>query len=106
MTALSYTIYYNLPFPRVCLSWQTVQSLMRRRVMLLICVYAVCTCIQPVPQVRTLNFRLATRLNLHAVWTQIRLLHMEQSDLGTYFLLQGFKNLIDYKADEYSPEWP
>ena len=58
--------FYNLQLPRVCLSWQTAQTLMRRRVLRrLIWVYAVCIyslfkCIQPVTHVRTLNFRLAT----------------------------------------------
>ena len=50
--------------PRVSLSWQTANTLMRRRVLRrLIWVYAACiwsffACIQPVPQVRTFNFRL------------------------------------------------
>ena len=68
MRAWSYTFFYNLSLPTVCLSWQTAQTLMRHHVLRrLIWVYAVCicsffACIQPVPQVRTLNFRLATPL--------------------------------------------
>ena len=60
--------FYKLPLPRVCLFWQTAQTLIRRRVLWrLIWVYAVCICflfecIQLVSHVRTLNFRLATPL--------------------------------------------
>ena len=36
---------YNLPLPRVCLYWQTVQTPMRRRILRrLIWDYAVCIC--------------------------------------------------------------
>ena len=61
--------FYNLPLPKVCLSWQTAQTRMRRRILRrLIWVSANCICslfeyIQPVPQMRTLNFRLATLLH-------------------------------------------
>ena len=61
--------FYNLPLPRLCLSWQKAQTLiMRRRILWrLIWVNAVCicyffSCIQPFRQMRTLNFRLATPL--------------------------------------------
>ena len=63
--------FNNLPLPRVCLSWQTAQTLMRCRILQhLIWVYTVCicsffACIQPVPQVRTLSLRLAMPLVYH-----------------------------------------
>ena len=59
-----------LPLPKECLSCQTAQTLMRHRILRhLISVYAVCICslywiIQPVPQMRILNFRLATPLQV------------------------------------------
>ena len=64
--------FYNLPLPRDWLSWLTAQILMRCCILhRLISVYAVCICslfecIQPVPHVHTLNFRLATPLAYNA----------------------------------------
>ena len=58
----------HIHFYKSVFIWQTAQTLMRRRILRrLIWVYAVCVrsffaCIQPVPLVRTLNFRLATPL--------------------------------------------
>ena len=53
-----------LPLPRVCLSWQIAQTLMRRRVLWrLISVYAVCICSFSCSTGATLNFRLATPLD-------------------------------------------
>ena len=65
--------FYNLSLPKVCLSWQTPQTLIRHRVLRrLVWVYAdvyQCSffeCIKPVPHVRTLNLRLATPLQIAA----------------------------------------
>ena len=54
--------FYNLPLPRVCISWQTVQTLMRRRVLRrLIWVYAVYLFLFRMHSAcSTLKFRLAT----------------------------------------------
>ena len=69
MRAMIIYNFYNLQLSRVCSSCQTVQTLTRCCLSQhLIWVYAVCkcsffACIQPDPQVCTLNFRLATRLD-------------------------------------------
>ena len=62
--------FYNLPLPTVCLSWQTAQTQMRRRILrhfiwvYTVCIYSLFECIQPVPHVRTLNFSLAMPLKI------------------------------------------
>ena len=56
LTQNDYTILYNLPLPRMCLSWQTALTLMRRLWVNAVCLYFPFS----YAQLRTLNFRLAS----------------------------------------------
>ena len=105
--------FYSLPLPRVCLSWQTAQSLMRCRIIRCliwvsaVCIYSLFACIQPVPQVCTLNFRLAMPLLLVLFFSlseiSYRCIHLSIFQLQVY-LTQGIGREVLVSVKDGSPQ--